>query len=146
MNNKIIKKLFLFSLLVIILYNLVSNLLYVKKGVEVIEKEKNRYEYQVRFKSERSFGADHFDIYSLTFKNDRDLKEFKPYDKEFDVLFKKFDNVFKSNEVSQELIDEIKEFIKTSDFIYKLEEDGLNQKLFIYNQKLNKGYCLDLVF
>ena len=86
--------------------------------------------YTIKFKSERGFGNDRFDIYSFSLKSQDNLKDFKQKNDELDQIF---DDNFgtmmiteqeKNNEM-QELKTDIEKLKNSKHILYKyIEKDG----------------------
>ena len=105
--------------------------------------------YTIKFKSERGFGNDRFDIYSFSLKSQDNLKDFKQKNDELDQIF---DDNFgtmmiteqeKNNEM-QELKTDIEKLKNSKHILYKyIEKDG-TKKLYLYDKNTNKGYCMIL--
>lgn len=103
--------------------------------------------YKVRFESDRGFGNDRFDIYSFSLKSQDNLKDFKQKNYELNQIF---DNNFetmmvseqeKNNEI-QELNADIEKLKNSKHILFKyIEKDG-TKKLYLYDKKTNKGYCM----
>ncbi len=103
--------------------------------------------YKVRFESDRGFGNDRFDIYSFSLKSQDNLKDFKQKNYELNQIF---DNNFetmmvseqeKNNEI-QELKADIEKLKNSKHILFKyIEKDG-TKKLYLYDKKTNKGYCM----
>lgn len=103
----------------------------------------------IKFKSERGFGNDRFDIYSFSLKSQDNLKDFKQKNDELDQIF---DDNFgtmmiteqeKNNEM-QELKTDIEKLINSKHILYKyIEKDG-TKKLYLYDKNANIGYCMIL--
>ena len=103
--------------------------------------------YTIKFKSERGFGNDRFDIYSFSLKSQDNLKDFKQKNEELDQIF---DDNFgtmmiteqeKNNEM-QELKTDIEKLKNSKHILYKyIEKDG-TKKLYLYDKNTNKGYCM----
>lgn len=103
--------------------------------------------YKVRFESDRGFGNDRFDIYSFSMKSQDNLKDFKQKNYELNQIF---DNNFetmmvseqeKNNEI-QELKADIEKLKNSKHILFKyIEKDG-TKKLYLYDKKTNKGYCM----
>lgn len=105
--------------------------------------------YKVRFKSDRGFGNDRFDIYSFSLKSQDNLKDFRQKNDELDQIF---DNNFETMMVSeqeknnkiQELKADIEKLKNSKHILYKyIEKDG-TKKLYLYDKNTNKGYCMIL--
>lgn len=105
--------------------------------------------YKVRFKSDRGFGNDRFDIYSFSLKSQDNLKDFRQKSDELDQIF---DNNFETMMVSeqeknnqiQELKADIEKLKNSKHILYKyIEKDG-TKKLYLYDKNTNKGYCMIL--
>lgn len=106
-------------------------------------------DYTIKFKSDRGFGNDRFDIYSFSLKSQDNLKDFKQKNDELDQIF---DNNFETMMVSeqeknnkiQELKADIEKLKNSKHILYKyIEEDG-TKKLYLYDKNTNKGYCMIL--
>ena len=105
--------------------------------------------YTIKFKSERGFGNDRFDIYSFSLKSQDNLKDFKQKNDELDQIF---DDNFgtmmiteqeKNNEM-QELKTDIEKLKNSKHILYKyIEKDG-TKKLYLYDKNANIGYCMIL--
>lgn len=103
--------------------------------------------YKVRFESDSGFGNDRFDIYSFSLKSQDNLKDFRQKNDELDQIF---DNNFetmmvseqeKNNEI-QELKADIEKLKNSKHILFKyIEKDG-TKKLYLYDKKTNKGYCM----
>lgn len=105
--------------------------------------------YKVRFKIDRGFGNDRFDIYSFSLKSQDNLKDFRQKNDELDQIF---DNNFETMMVSeqeknnqiQELKADIEKLKNSKHILYKyIEKDG-TKKLYLYDKNANKGYCMIL--
>lgn len=113
---------------------------------DLFEIQSNINEFKVEFKSERSFGNDRFDVYSFTLKTPEKHNEFKEMDNTFGELYKKFINMAdteitnKSSDLSSPKRDI--ENMKDLKYIYSTSKD--TEKLYVYSEMLNKGYCLIL--
>ena len=106
-------------------------------------------DYTIKFKSDRGFGNDRFDIYSFSLKSQDNLKDFRQKNDELDQIF---DNNFETMVVSkqeknnqiQELKVDIEKLKNSKHILYKyIEEDG-TKKLYLYDKNTNKGYCMIL--
>lgn len=106
-------------------------------------------DYTIKFKSDRGFGNDRFDIYSFSLKSQDNLKDFRQKNDELDQIF---DNNFETMMVSeqeknnqiQELKADIEKLKNSKHILYKyIEEDG-TKKLYLYDKNTNKGYCMIL--
>lgn len=106
-------------------------------------------DYTIKFKSDRGFGNDRFDIYSFSLKSQDNLKDFRQKNDELDQIF---DNNFETMMVSeqeknnkiQELKADIEKLKKSKHILYKyIEKDG-TKKLYLYDKNTNKGYCMIL--
>lgn len=106
-------------------------------------------DYTIKFKSDRGFGNDRFDIYSFSLKSQDNLKDFKQKNDELDQIF---DNNFETMMVSeqeknnkiQELKADIEKLKNSKHILYKyIEKDG-TKKLYLYDKNTNKGYCMIL--
>lgn len=104
-------------------------------------------DYTIKFKSDRGFGNDRFDIYSFSLKSQDNLKDFKQKNDEFNQIF---DNNFETMMVSeqeknnqiQELKADIEKLKNSKHILYKyIEKDG-TKKLYLYDKNNNKGYCM----
>ena len=106
-------------------------------------------DYTIKFKSDRGFGNDRFDIYSFSLKSQDNLKDFKQKNDELDQIFNNnFETMMVSEQEKNNKIQELKadiEKLKNSKHIlYKyIEEDG-TKKLYLYDKNTNKGYCMIL--
>lgn len=105
--------------------------------------------YKVRFKSDRGFGNDRFDIYSFSLKSQDNLKNFKQKNDELDQIYDdNFETMMvteqeKNNEM-QELKTDIEKLKNSKHILYKyIEKDG-TKKLYLYDKNANKGYCMIL--
>ncbi|MDU2500634.1 hypothetical protein [Finegoldia magna] len=105
--------------------------------------------YKVRFKSDRGFGNDRFDIYSFSLKSQDNLKDFKQKNDELDQIFdNNFETIMiteqeKNNQI-QELKADIEKLKNSKHILYKyIEKDG-TKKLYLYDKNANKGYCMIL--
>ena len=106
-------------------------------------------DYTIKFKSDRGFGNDRFDIYSFSLKSQDNLKDFKQKNDELNQIF---DNNFETMMVSeqeknnqiQELKADIEKLKNSKHILYKyIEKDG-TKKLYLYDKNDNKGYCMIL--
>lgn len=106
-------------------------------------------DYTIKFKSDRGFGNDRFDIYSFSLKSQDNLKDFRQKNDELDQIF---DNHFETMMVSeqeknnqiQELKADIEKLKNSKHILYKyIEKDG-TKKLYLYDKNTNKGYCMIL--
>lgn len=104
-------------------------------------------DYTIKFKSDRGFGNDRFDIYSFSLKSQDNLKDFKQKNDELNQIF---DNNFETMMVSeqeknnqiQELKADIEKLKNSKHILYKyIEKDG-TKKLYLYDKNNNKGYCM----
>lgn len=105
--------------------------------------------YTIKFKSERGFGNDRFDIYSFSLKSQDNLKDFKQKNDELDQIFDdNFETMMiteqeKNNEM-QELKTDIEKLKNSKHILYKyIEKDG-TKKLYLYDKNANIGYCMIL--
>lgn len=105
--------------------------------------------YTIKFKSERGFGNDRFDIYSFSMKSQDNLKNFKQKNDELDQIYDdNFETMMiteqeKNNEM-QELKTDIKKLKNSKHILYKyIEKDG-TKKLYLYDKNANIGYCMIL--
>lgn len=105
--------------------------------------------YTIKFKSERGFGNDRFDIYSFSMKSQDNLKNFKQKNDELDQIYDdNFETMMiteqeKNNEM-QELKTDIEKLKNSKHILYKyIEKDG-TKKLYLYDKNANKGYCMIL--
>ena len=105
--------------------------------------------YTIKFKSERGFGNDRFDIYSFSLKSQDNLKNFKQKNDELDQIYDdNFETMMvseqeKNNEM-QKLKADIEKLKNSKHILYKyIEKDG-TKKLYLYDKNANKGYCMIL--
>lgn len=105
--------------------------------------------YTIKFKSDRGFGNDRFDIYSFSLKSQDNLKGFKQKNDELDQIY---DNNFETmmiteqekNNKMQELKTDIEKLKNSKHILYKyIEKDG-TKKLYLYDKNANIGYCMIL--
>ncbi|MDU4571825.1 MAG: hypothetical protein E6Y45_03975 [Finegoldia magna] len=128
-------------------------IIYVAKSNKTIsdlsEMSSSIEDYTIKFKSDRGFGNDRFDIYSFSLKSQDNLKDFRQKNDELDQIF---DNHFETMMVSeqeknnqiQELKADIEKLKNSKHILYKyIEEDG-TKKLYLYDKNTNKGYCMIL--
>ena len=128
-------------------------IIYVAKSNKTIsdlsEMSSSIEDYTIKFKSDRGFGNDRFDIYSFSLKSQDNLKDFRQKNDELDQIF---DNNFETMVVSkqeknnqiQELKADIEKLKNSKHILYKyIEEDG-TKKLYLYDKNTNKGYCMIL--
>ena len=128
-------------------------IIYVAKSNKTIsdlsEMSSSIEDYTIKFKSDRGFGNDRFDIYSFSLKSQDNLKDFRQKNDELDQIF---DNHFETMVVSkqeknnqiQELKVDIEKLKNSKHILYKyIEEDG-TKKLYLYDKNTNKGYCMIL--
>ncbi|MFR6141663.1 MAG: hypothetical protein ACLUJM_02865 [Finegoldia sp.] len=128
-------------------------IIYVAKSNKTIsdlsEMSSSIEDYTIKFKSDRGFGNDRFDIYSFSLKSQDNLKDFRQKNDELDQIF---DNNFETMVVSkqeknnqiQELKVDIEKLKNSKHILYKyIEEDG-TKKLYLYDKNTNKGYCMIL--
>ena len=128
-------------------------IIYVAKSNKTIsdlsEMSSSIEDYTIKFKSDRGFGNDRFDIYSFSLKSQDNLKDFRQKNDELDQIF---DNTFETMMVSeqeknnqiQELKADIEKLKNSKHILYKyIEEDG-TKKLYLYDKNTNKGYCMIL--
>lgn len=128
-------------------------IIYVAKSNKTIsdlsEMSSSIEDYTIKFKSDRGFGNDRFDIYSFSLKSQDNLKDFRQKNDELDQIF---DNNFETMMVSeqeknnqiQELKADIEKLKNSKHILYKyIEEDG-TKKLYLYDKNTNKGYCMIL--
>ena len=128
-------------------------IIYVAKSNKTIsdlsEMSSSIEDYTIKFKSDRGFGNDRFDIYSFSLKSQDNLKDFRQKNDELDQIF---DNHFETMMVSeqeknnqiQELKVDIEKLKNSKHILYKyIEEDG-TKKLYLYDKNTNKGYCMIL--
>lgn len=106
-------------------------------------------DYTIKFKSDRGFGNDRFDIYSFSLKSQDNLKDFRQKNDELDQIF---DNNFETMMVSeqeknnkiQELKADIEKLKKSKHILFKYVEKDGTKKLYLYDKNTNKGYCMIL--
>lgn len=106
-------------------------------------------DYTIKFKSDRGFGNDRFDIYSFSLKSQDNLKDFKQKNDELDQIF---DNNFETMMVSeqeknnqiQELKADIEKLKNSKHILFKYVEKDGTKKLYLYDKNTNKGYCMIL--
>ena len=128
-------------------------IIYVAKSNKTIsdlsEMSSSIEDYTIKFKSDRGFGNDRFDIYSFSLKSQDNLKDFRQKNDELDQIF---DNNFETMVVSkqeknnqiQELKVDIEKLKNSKHILYKyIEKDG-TKKLYLYDKNANKGYCMIL--
>ena len=128
-------------------------IIYVAKSNKTIsdlsEMSSSIEDYTIKFKSDRGFGNDRFDIYSFSLKSQDNLKDFRQKNDELDQIF---DNNFETMMVSeqeknnqiQELKADIEKLKNSKHILYKyIEEDG-TKKLYLYDKNANIGYCMIL--
>lgn len=128
-------------------------IIYVAKSNKTIsdlsEMSSSIEDYTIKFKSDRGFGNDRFDIYSFSLKSQDNLKDFRQKNDELDQIF---DNHFETMMVSeqeknnqiQELKADIEKLKNSKHILYKyIEKDG-TKKLYLYDKNANKGYCMIL--
>ena len=105
--------------------------------------------YKVRFKSDRGFGNDRFDIYSFSLKSQDNLKDFKQKNDELDQIYdNNFETIMvteqeKNNEM-QELKADIEKLKNSKHILYKFIENDGTKKLYLYDKNANIGYCMIL--
>ena len=93
-------------------------------------------DYTIKFKSDRGFGNDRFDIYSFSLKSQDNLKDFKQKNDELDQIF---DNNFETMMVSeqeknnkiQELKADIEKLKKSKHILFKYVEKDGTKKLYL---------------
>lgn len=144
-TRKIILMLILASIAVVlcIVYVAKSN----KNISDLSEMSSSIEAYTIKFKSERGFGNDRFDIYSFSLKSQDNLKNFKQKNDELDQIFDdNFETMMiteqeKNNKI-QELKADIEKLKNSKHILYKyIEKDG-TKKLYLYDKNTNKGYCM----
>ena len=128
-------------------------IIYVAKSNKTIsdlsEMSSSIEDYTIKFKSDRGFGNDRFDIYSFSLKSRDNLKDFKQKNDELDQIF---DNNFETMMVSeqgknnqiQELKADIEKLKKSKHILFKYVEKDGTKKLYLYDKNTNKGYCMIL--
>lgn len=146
-TRKIILMLILASIAVVlcIVYVAKSN----KNISDLSEMSSSIEAYTIKFKSERGFGNDRFDIYSFSLKSQDNLKNFKQKNDELDQIFDdNFETMMiteqeKNNEM-QELKTDIEKLKNSKHILYMyIEKDG-TKKLYLYDKNDNIGYCMIL--
>lgn len=105
--------------------------------------------YFVEYKSERGFGNDRFDIYSFELKKNSEINLFKSIDAEFKDEYNYFETmvenvVVKEDSGNMDIRIKIKKYISNESTKYLSVDLGGIKKLYIYNEEMNKGYCLIL--
>lgn len=105
--------------------------------------------YDIEYQSERGFGNDRFDIYSFKLKKINQKIPFKTIDKEFQDSYNNFESMLENVETeghpdTMSIRTKIEKHISSEDTKYmNIELDG-TKKLYLYNENMNKGYCLIL--
>lgn len=105
--------------------------------------------YTIKFKSERGFGNDRFDIYSFSLKSQDNLKNFKQKNDELDQIYDdNFETMMiteqEKNNKMQELKADIEKLKNSKHILFKyIEKDG-TKKLYLYDKNDNIGYCMIL--
>ncbi len=108
------------------------------------------YEMTEIYKSERGFGADHFDIYKLKHKDDNKHLDEKPVDEDYYQKIKGFKTMMKNDMDSIKnysgLVDSIDYLEKSDDTNYYYEQNQSRgyKLLYIYNSEKDTGYLFDL--
>lgn len=105
--------------------------------------------YDLKYKSERAFGNDRFDIYSFTLKENNDLDEFvlkddvllEVYSSNFDNLLSKYSQ---NDEYLNSLRLDINDMIQKDDTLYRIINFKGTDKLYLYSKSIDIGYCLIL--
>lgn len=105
-------------------------------------------QYDVKFKSERGFGNDRFDIYSFSLKSPEKNTSFKTIDRHFEKAYENFTGMFnielEKNADLNKLKGDIEKLIAARDLQYmQITLDG-TKKLYVYSKAINQGYCLIL--
>jgi len=104
-------------------------------------------EYNVEYKSERGFGNDRFDIYSFSLKIKLEDLEFLPKDNDLQKIYKTSFETLSDLELGNNddgLKTEIEKLIEASDLKYRYIHMGGTEKLYLFSDDVNKGYCLIL--
>ena len=105
--------------------------------------------YTIKFKSERGFGNDRFDIYSFSLKSQDNLKNFKQKNDELNQIYDdNFETMMiteqEKNNKMQELKADIEKLKNSKHILFKyIEKDG-TKKLYLYDKNDNIGYCMIL--
>ena len=105
--------------------------------------------YTIKFKSDRGFGNDRFDIYSFSLKSQDNFKNFKQKNDELDQIYDdNFETMMiteqEKNNKMQELKADIEKLKNSKHILYKyIEKDG-TKKLYLYDKNANIGYCMIL--
>lgn len=108
------------------------------------------YEMIDIYKSERGFGADHFDIYKLKYKDDSKHLDEKPVDENYYKEVKGFKDMLKikSDDIENysSLLESIISLEKSKDtnYYYKEDQSKGHSQMYIYNHKKDTGYLFDL--
>ena len=116
---------------------------------DLIELNSTLDRYTIEYQSERGFGNDRFDIYSFKLKEINEKIPFKTIDKEFQDSYNNFESMLENIETERQLDTrrirtKIEKYISSEDTKYmNIELEG-TKKLYLHNEKMNKGYCLIL--
>ena len=105
--------------------------------------------YSVEYKSERGFGNDRFDIYSFKLKNRNKIDSFNLIDKKFRNEYAYFESMVENIKMNKDnsntnIREKLNNFISNKDTKYFSKDFSGTKKLYLYNEKMNKGYCLIL--
>lgn len=105
--------------------------------------------YSVEYKSERGFGNDRFDIYSFKLKKSNEIGLFKLIDSSFQNEYTYFESMVENIKINKgnsdtNIMEKLKKFMLNKNTkYYSIHVEG-TKKLYLYNEKINKGYCLIL--
>ena len=102
---------------------------------------------KLEYKSERGFGNDRFDMYSLSIEGE---VEFNNEDSNLEEVYQKeFRNILntesKKNEELKEKQNQIENLLEEKRFVHKFINLEGTKKLYLYDLVSNKGYCLILI-
>lgn len=105
--------------------------------------------YSVEYKSERGFGNDRFDIYSFKIKKSNEIDLFNLIDNKFQNEYTYFESMVENINMNEDnsntnIREKLNDFISYNDTKYFSKDFAGTKKLYLYNEKMNKGYCLIL--
>ena len=105
--------------------------------------------YSVEYKSERGFGNDRFDIYSFKLKKSNEIDLFNLIDNKFQNEYTYFKGMLENINTNEDnsnthIRKDLNNFISYNDTKYFIIDVAGTKKLYLYNEKMSKGYCLIL--
>lgn len=103
-------------------------------------------QYNTEFKSERGFGNDRFDVYSFSLNEPPSEQHFQVPDDAFEDVYKNFSDMIDVEMGSEqsELKEDIKRLSQENDLRVRYVHQKGTRELYLYSERLNKGYHMIL--